>query len=813
MKWFRLLFVKKFHRPVSLLLSLVIGLLVSTAALLYQSQDTYTAALRLRNADLYGEQQVTVFNVQNDNLPDNAECGRFTVMGFLRTKVPLQEDPVIGSADETAVKLHHLRLKSGRLPEKAGEIAVESQLLPYLDAASPGDTVTLAYTVLDPEIGEFSKEREGSFVLVGVLENYTALQAPGSDFSERLPNVLWQEDLPGLRHVSLCFPFTPGQSDVYAAARSLGSDQYAVNTYALQDFIGDEIGYSDRMILSGLSVTVSICTAAVCVFLLVLYYLFQKDSRDQLRRLGATNGQLFLLSFCSGLYVLLPALLLAGLSAFFLPAVLRRILKSLFLLVVPEGSTSALLYRYLLLSLPVGVMLAAILSLLFVRLKHKPITRLFHRPYHLLKGSPVKLISRETRRAHWPRELLTVLIFGLCFILAGELCTEVRGGKRRYSTYCDYSLSQVGFMSAGPLRIATSDRVSFDANKVASLKQHPQVADVVTDSELMLNMETDDPTLQAMFHDARCFDGDFWSTEVFLEQCRALGFEGDVFSLALHCPEPALWDRLKPLTVAGQWTEDGLRSGRETVLVLRESERFPASEAKTWVGAAVHFVLFDASALPACKKLLEFSPTVTAVCVIPADDSLLCAAFSNALPMFAVLPAAIETRGIPAPITNVLINAVDPEQVEQLNADIQSLILETPNAKAFSNILLRLEEQKTNRFLSFIVDSIVFLLLAATLFTVMITEISVLRERLPLFRRLFALGMTRRQLYRVLVRGYLLNILWGLLIWLCVLALRSDVWEQTAAAGTLWFQLLLALLLASFSLILALVARRQMKDL
>ncbi len=73
--------------------------------------------------------------------------------------------------------------------------------------------------------------------------------------------------------------------------------------------------------------------------------------------------------------------------------------------------------------------------------------------------------------------------------------------------------------------------------------------------------------------------------------------------------------------------------------------------------------------------------------------------------------------------------------------------------------------------------------------------------------------MTRRQLYGVLVRGYLLNILWGLLIWLCVLALRSDVWEQTAAAGTLWFQLLLAVLLGLFSLILCLVARRQMKEL
>ena len=98
------------------------------------------------------------------------ESGFFSGIGHVTVNACVEGTTVhAGYYDETAAKLMGRKLKEGRLPEKAGEIAAEKSALARLnlDKAAVGDTLKLT---MHPVNGT---GEEKSFILVGILNEQT----------------------------------------------------------------------------------------------------------------------------------------------------------------------------------------------------------------------------------------------------------------------------------------------------------------------------------------------------------------------------------------------------------------------------------------------------------------------------------------------------------------------------------------------------------------------------------------------------------------------------------------------------------------
>ena len=90
----------------------------------------------------------------------------------------------IGTADSSFFELANLQLKTGRLPQKENEIAIEAKTLDGMGISyETGQTIELTIRKEDPENknSQDTQEITKAFVLSGVLENYTSYwESPGT---------------------------------------------------------------------------------------------------------------------------------------------------------------------------------------------------------------------------------------------------------------------------------------------------------------------------------------------------------------------------------------------------------------------------------------------------------------------------------------------------------------------------------------------------------------------------------------------------------------------------------------------------------
>ncbi len=162
-------------RSTALLLSTIVLSAAFLAAMgLVGSSSLYT--IDCRNKDLYGEQKLVAWNLtkeQKEYFENSAvwdEIGKITVYG---TVASVSGTVIgIGTMDEEALRLGHIRLAEGRLPQAADEVVVEKGVYRYVggEAYVVGDEITL-------EVMGFGEEMPGRkrFRVVGIMEDYSAV--------------------------------------------------------------------------------------------------------------------------------------------------------------------------------------------------------------------------------------------------------------------------------------------------------------------------------------------------------------------------------------------------------------------------------------------------------------------------------------------------------------------------------------------------------------------------------------------------------------------------------------------------------------
>lgn len=115
------------------------------------------------------------------------ESGLFTAIGHVYLKAEIKnKESYLGYADAEAAEILVQEPLEGRLPERAGEIALERSLVDKLRLeAKIGDTVT--WTLL-PLAG---KEEERSFTIVGILRNQSSALGLAGSISSVYPSYEW----------------------------------------------------------------------------------------------------------------------------------------------------------------------------------------------------------------------------------------------------------------------------------------------------------------------------------------------------------------------------------------------------------------------------------------------------------------------------------------------------------------------------------------------------------------------------------------------------------------------------------------------
>lgn len=115
------------------------------------------------------------------------ESGLFTAIGHVYLKAEIKnKESYLGYADAEAAEILVQEPLEGRLPERAGEIALERSLVDKLRLeAKIGDTVTWTLLPLD------GKEEERSFTIVGILRNQSSALGLAGSISFVYPSYEW----------------------------------------------------------------------------------------------------------------------------------------------------------------------------------------------------------------------------------------------------------------------------------------------------------------------------------------------------------------------------------------------------------------------------------------------------------------------------------------------------------------------------------------------------------------------------------------------------------------------------------------------
>ncbi len=314
--------LKSRKRTTILLLSTIILSVVFLVVMgTISSSSLYT--LDVQNKDAYGEQQVVVWHLtdaQKKQIEESSvwnAIGKMTIYSVVDATVDTNTVFGIGTIDQQAMELGHIRLVEGRLPEESNEVVLEKSVYKYMGTPpySLGDSILLEGT---------------TYTVVGFLENYSAV---------------WQNTYLASANIGL-----PSQVTVSFLISEAGAQQFANGyitetwllstsenaymvlhgampkdaSFALNAAVYSNLADSDSMDAHTLN---TISTSAlvggmimVCMMMILLNgFILSLDRRKKqfslLRCIGATKKQACSYIFCEGFLLIgigIPAGLVVG---------------------------------------------------------------------------------------------------------------------------------------------------------------------------------------------------------------------------------------------------------------------------------------------------------------------------------------------------------------------------------------------------------------------------------------------------------------------------------------------------------------------
>lgn len=325
--------LKSRKRSTALLLSaIILSVMFLVVMGLIGSSSLYT--IDLQNKDLYGEQKAVAWNLSDEQKTQFEkstvwdEIGKITVYGTAASETG--DFLGVGTMDETARKLGHIRLTEGRWPQAEDEIVLEKSVYKHIGNQSyaVGEPITLEITIAGQEAPQTF-----TFQVVGLIENYAAVwrnayveYTQEGNFYPPLVSFLITEQGNVSSGTAMETWLLNSPSESYAVlSGSLPEKVTLTYNYSVYPQISYYGGMSEATLGTiGLSALIGGMILVCMMVILLNGFLMSVDRRKRqlslLRCIGATKKQAYSYLFCEAFLLLglgIPSGILLGLPISF----------------------------------------------------------------------------------------------------------------------------------------------------------------------------------------------------------------------------------------------------------------------------------------------------------------------------------------------------------------------------------------------------------------------------------------------------------------------------------------------------------------
>lgn len=319
----------------------------------------------------YGSHQFQVFGANKDHkAPSGASIGSMELKGYFINEVSLYYDAIVlGVVNDDAKTIGHLAITKGKIPEKKGEIAIESSVLKRMDIdATVGDEIHLpVYWVKDGEYQLTASEE--TFTITGIIKDYSRIwMQEASEPTRQYPGIWLSEQEnyeQGIRVelLQLDEKVSPEQQEQYYQYLTGIYGERAVVTYNQNILFATEDDSAESVKSTYLSVASIIMGCAIIIIMLVgivsimsLGIEERKKQQKILYQLGLNKKQCFYILcgqiFGASLIGILPGVLVS----FILSKGLKMLLYRMLGIFVPdETSYIIIVCCILLILLTIGI--------------------------------------------------------------------------------------------------------------------------------------------------------------------------------------------------------------------------------------------------------------------------------------------------------------------------------------------------------------------------------------------------------------------------------------------------------------------------
>ena len=743
----------------SIAIFLVYTVILATVISIFSAKIGARDAYREYLQTVYGTYSGIVFEAEPVSVPDESvqSFGFFRIQGSFRTDHYFS-DIYIGAADETAYALHSIRASEGRLPAADSEIAVEKWLAEKLGAKA-GEPVTIN--------GE-------NYMVTGIINNYSELQGSllRDGISETLlPAVLVSEvENPIAYHCTLLLK-EESEEALAEIANFLNSSLYRRNENMEQ--LDTQPSY--RLYQSTVNSIFCILMIAAAGILLLLCYLVDIEFKKTVEIAGALgSGRMLKLTvpFFYSFFIYLPSLVPALFLSYAISDLYRLIIEkkgiAYFRIQITAGSAafSAVICFVMILA---AAVLVRIIRTLLASARRAP-----HSRATINTSSAFLLYSYKNLLMNLKRFYAVSIMLVLCIVV-------IQVGKiiQKESSFedpgdCDYEITRFASMAEGIFEIPVFQENMPSVNDFKPILENHNVQRAVyingAEVKLLVSADSDSAEktlMDSIYGDSRLRSSDGSVQKQIKEEMEKYGYqENDIlyFSRVLGAEEEIL-QQLTAFQTVGQYDPQKLLQGSSVIMCVPEHEYqdvYKELIGKQLTLSHIRYNDFEGGNLG--RNRIDYSVTLDAIILIPEEDPVLQEALGSYY-SFVTANKALERMDMDFYFRSCFLQLYDQYAVGTLEEQISQLTKTYPNMiRAASFIETNTAQYITGLLIDTTVHCLIGLLVLLASFILLIHYVINADSKRGLIRRLYAIGLSKKELNWILLTEYLNYILFALIL-------------------------------------------------
>ena len=738
---------------VFMLISLVLSIVFSAYIAVVSGERSLRQAVSENTERIHGVFDGLFINAQKQIVTDNRieKVGELGVYAISQIPNSNLKPVAVGWVDEIAVDLHKIRLIEGRFPKNENEIAVERWVLNELKYDNSLEK-ELSFSLRLFTDGSFSEEHTvRKFLVVGVLENYAQIQGKKAsawtlprDGYEQLPNVLCGKhgDGQSVKHYSVVLKIRSNVDTVLIQINEDINAELVINEQiAFPDIYNNQT--LDQSIMGILSVVIWSCGFIMIFITTYLYcYGFRKTVAIY-AELGATSTSRFAFSFsqCFSLHLLsVPTGAIIGLISIHILGVITNEVFGITYLV---SITLEDMLRSYVLYAATTLFSSVIISLVMLCKKRKKVVKLQRGNIKYI--SVYHLFAYKEAVYKFRRFVLNMFMLLLCIVTVfmGDIILQMVKQDQE-TLYCDYSLWYSGHAYVSPIMIPVGDKIGFTENEIEPFVNDHAVkrSIIVKKADMHFVYKGDDPDLAEFVRDDRSIYG----IDEYEKALAVFDFQQNTIleMVEVASVNEEVYEMIRDKSPCNTVIKDGI--------IICVTEEFQDPLYGRMIGKKLDFSRLFVDQDTAIAQRNDYQLDVIDYIVVQKKEGMLYQAMYGV--SFLVSNNMLETIGLDLPCYGVYLELFNPEEAGNIDSEMTSLLERIPEAASTSLRQLNTELRKQQNMIQVICNSIVLLVIVMLFGNLLIQNIYKIRSRIDLYRRIAAIGATKRHISIIILSEY-----------------------------------------------------------